>query len=125
LALSLNHIFIAVMRKANNGADEQEEHSELGVHFITPTSHKSPVLLLPSPLAVIDEDQKHIDDDASLPVRFILQAQTPHVNVKPGTARHRALASYPPTKRLMVLVVATLGCFFSPAPNPTPEVKMR
>jgi hypothetical protein len=72
LTLSLDHIFVVVMRKANNGADEQEEHSELGVHFITPTSHKSPlfVLLLLSSLAVIDEDQKHKDDDASLPVRF-------------------------------------------------------
>jgi hypothetical protein len=60
------------MRKANNGADEQKEHGELRVHFITPTSHKSPlfVLLLLSSLAVIDEDQKHKDDDASLPVRF-------------------------------------------------------
>jgi hypothetical protein len=116
------------MRKANNGADEQEEYGQLGVHFITPTSHESPffVLLLLSSLAVIDGDQKHIDDDTSLPVRFTPQAQTPYVNVKPGTVRHRALASYPPTKRLMVLVVATLGpCFFSPAPNLTPEAKRR
>ena len=47
------------MRKADDGANEHEEHSELGVHFILPniTQVALVYMLTTSPLAVIDEDQ--------------------------------------------------------------------
>jgi hypothetical protein len=34
-AFYFGQIFVAVMRKTDNRADEQEEHGELGVHFST------------------------------------------------------------------------------------------
>ena len=61
------------MRKADDGANEHEKDSELGVHF-TPLHYISrPHSLFDTTflLAIIDEDQKHIAEDASLPVRFI------------------------------------------------------
>jgi hypothetical protein len=47
------------------------------------------------------------------------------LNVKPGTVRHRALASYPPFDPKAPVVALIGAWFFSPAPNPTPEAKRR
>jgi hypothetical protein len=73
MAFYIAQIFIAKMRKADDGANEHEKDSELGVHF-TPLHYISrPHSFFDTTFlsAVIDEDQKHIAEDASLPVRFI------------------------------------------------------